>query len=75
MAYHLTIEDIAAALDEDFQKSRCILIYAPNTVGKTRLAQHLKERDPDGVVLYNSFVEDSFTWDNDRFVLNVNPDL
>ena len=51
------------------------MIYAPNTVGKTRLAQHLKERDPDGVVLYNSFVEDSFTWDNDRFVLNVNPDL
>lgn len=53
--------------------SRTALIYAPNTTGKTRLAQQLKERDPERVILYNSFVEDVFTWDNERVVLKMNP--
>ncbi|PRB93569.1 anticodon nuclease [Arthrobacter sp. MYb23] len=66
---------MASLADEVLQSladSRSALIYAPNTIGKTRLAQHLKERDPEGVVLYNSFVEDVFTWDNQRVVLKMN---
>ncbi|MFZ1382128.1 MAG: hypothetical protein WAS54_04980 [Scrofimicrobium sp.] len=53
-------------------KSRSSLLFAPNTTGKTRLAQHLKDSDPEGVVLYNAFVEDVFTWDNERVVLKMN---
>lgn len=53
-------------------KARNTLIFAPNTIGKTRLAQHLKDRDPEGVMLYNAFVEDAFTWDNERVVLKMN---
>lgn len=70
---HETVASLADEILNDLAGSRTALIYAPNTIGKTRLAQYLKERDPDGVVLYNSFVEDVFTWDNERVVLKVNP--
>lgn len=69
---HETISSLADDLLQGLADSRSTLIYAPNTIGKTRLAQHLKERDPEGVVLYNSFVEDVFTWDNQRVVLKMN---
>lgn len=71
--HHETIEDLSDKILQTFPDSRSALIYAPNTVGKTRLTQHLKENDPEGVLLYNSFVEDVFTWDNERFLLKVNP--
>ena len=72
--HHETISSLADDILQTHPESKAVLIYAPNTIGKTRLAQHLKERDPDGVVLYNSFVEDTFTWDNDRVVLKMNPE-
>lgn len=71
--HHATVASLADEVLAGLGDSRCILIFAPNTTGKTRLAQHLKERDPDGVALYNSFVEDVFTWDNERLVLKMNP--
>lgn len=74
MNYHETIESLADYLSNSLDGSHSALIYAPNTIGKTRLAQHLKERDPEGVVLYNSFVEDVFTWDNERVVLKMDPE-
>lgn len=70
---HETIASLADDVLQGLTDSRSVLIYAPNTIGKTRLAQHLKERDPESVVLYNSFVEDVFTWDNERVVLKMNP--
>ena len=42
-------------------KARNTIVFAPNTIGKTRLAQHLKEQNPKGVMLYNALVEDAFT--------------
>lgn len=68
---HKSVESLAKEVLQGFCHSRSALIYAPNTTGKTRLAQHLKERDPEGVVIYNSFVEDQFTWDNERVVLRM----
>lgn len=68
---HETVGSLADEVLQDLANSRSALIYAPNTIGKTRLAQHLKEDDPEGVVLYNSFVEDVFTWDNERVVLKM----
>lgn len=72
-SHHETITSLADAVLQGLADSRTALIYAPNTIGKTRLAQHLKEREPESVVLYNSFVEDVFTWDNERVVLKMNP--
>lgn len=71
-SHHETIASLADDVLQGLASSRSALIYAPNTIGKTRLAQHLKDHDPEGVVLYNSFVEDVFTWDNQRVVLKVN---
>ncbi|PRB41850.1 MULTISPECIES: anticodon nuclease [unclassified Arthrobacter] len=71
-SHHETMASLADEVLQSLADSRSALIYAPNTIGKTRLAQHLKERDPEGVVLYNSFVEDVFTWDNQRVVLKMN---
>lgn len=70
---HKSVASLADEVLQGLADSRSALIYAPNTTGKTRLAQHLKERDPEGVVLYNSFVEDVFAWDNDRVVLKMDP--
>lgn len=70
---HGTVVGLAEEVLNSLASSRTALIYAPNTTGKTRLAQQLKERDPERVILYNSFVEDVFTWDNERVVLKMNP--
>ncbi|QOD43168.1 anticodon nuclease [Clavibacter zhangzhiyongii] len=72
MHFHETIDDLADSLLDSMADLSTGLIYAPNTTGKTRLAQRLKHRDADGVVLYNSYVEDVFTWDNERRVLKMN---
>src|SRR5690625_1315637 len=69
---HRSIESLASELLGGMGKSRSALVFAPNTTGKTRLAQYVKDSDPEGVVLYNAFVEDVFTWDNERVVLNMN---
>lgn len=71
-SHHETIASLAGSLVQGLAGSRSALIYAPNTIGKTRLAQHLKDHDPERVVIYNSFVEDVFTWDNQRIVLKMN---
>lgn len=68
---HRSIESLASELLGGMGKSRSALVFAPNTTGKTRLAQYVKDSDPEGVVLYNAFVEDVFTWDNERVVLNM----
>lgn len=74
MKNHETVESLAEDLHEATENARSALIYAPNTVGKTRLAQHLKNRDPESVILYNSYVEDVFAWDNDRVILTTSPE-
>lgn len=72
MSDHVIIDSLADAVVANMKSLSSALIFAPNTTGKTRLAQCLKDRDPDGVMLYNSYVEDVFTWDNERLVLRVN---
>ncbi|RUQ21889.1 AAA family ATPase [Kocuria sp. HSID16901] len=70
--HHETISSLTDQVRRNIKDRNSILIYAPNATGKTRLAQHLKEDDSEGVLLYNSFVEDAFTWDNDRVVFQMN---
>lgn len=63
-----TIEDIASRLRDDAADVQ--LLYAFNSVGKTRLSIAYKNatKDKDGIhagVYYNAYSEDLFVWDND----------
>ncbi len=47
----------------------CILLFAHNGIGKTRLSMEFKEqgkdRDQRDTLYFNAYTEDLFTWDND----------
>ena len=66
----MTISDIAAQLKNE--DAKIILIYAFNTVGKTRLSVAFKDVTKEANegrhagVYYNAFSEDLFVWDNDE---------
>jgi len=66
----MTISDIATNLMKE--NAKIILIYAFNTVGKTRLSVAFKDvtkkanEDRHAGVYYNAFSEDLFVWDNDE---------
>ena len=64
-----TIEDIASELHGD-DATAVQLLYAFNSVGKTRLSVAYKNvtKDEDGThtgIYYNAYSEDLFVWDND----------
>ena len=48
---------------------KCVLLYAYNGTGKTRLSMHFrglgKQGDARDTLYFNAFTEDLFTWDND----------
>ena len=63
-----TIEDIASELRDDAAAVQ--LLYAFNSVGKTRLSVAYKNetKDEDGThtgIYYNAYSEDLFVWNND----------
>ena len=63
-----TIEDIASELCDDDNAVQ--LLYAFNSVGKTRLSVAYKNatKDEDGThagIYYNAYSEDLFVWNND----------
>lgn len=63
-----TIEDVASALREDAADIQ--LLYAFNSVGKTRLSVAYKNatKDAEGAhtgIYYNAYSEDLFAWNND----------
>ncbi|PWC81512.1 anticodon nuclease [Azospirillum sp. TSH100] len=63
-----TIEDIACELRDDGADVQ--LLYAFNSVGKTRLSVAYKNatKDKDGIhagIYYNAYSEDLFVWNND----------
>ena len=66
----MNILEIATKLMND--EAKIILIYAFNTVGKTRLSVTFKDitkaanEDKHAGVYYNAFSEDLFVWDNDE---------
>lgn len=67
-----TVDELARHLLREIDKQSSGIIFAANATGKTRLSQQLSEDDPDGVVLYNSYVEDLFVWDDDQAALKMN---
>lgn len=71
-----TVEDIALELCED--ATAVHLLYAFNSVGKTRLSvaykNATKEEDVTHTgIYYNAYSEDLFVWDND--IKNAEPDI
>lgn len=78
---------LAKHLREMIESKKCIVLYAYNGTGKTRLSTEFKDQgkqtDADGNVTardtlyFNAFTEDLFNWDNDlendeRRVLELN---
>lgn len=64
---------LAAHLRHELEDKKCILLYAYNGTGKTRLSMAFKDIGKQGegeeekrdTLYFNAFTEDLFTWDND----------
>jgi hypothetical protein len=74
---------LAAHLRQVLQTKKCILLYAYNGTGKTRLSAEFKNLGKNGgerdTLYFNAFTEDLFSWDNDLVndrerVLKINRD-
>ena len=78
MEEYNSIEAVAKKIKDSLnlnnQKKNISILYAFNATGKTRLSTTLiDEMDNDKTLCYNAFVEDLFTWDNDKFIFKINP--
>jgi len=60
-------------LDSDTDKKKISILYAFNSIGKTRLSTAFSELAEDKVLCYNAFVEDLFKWDNENYILTLDP--
>lgn len=66
-----SLRNLVNKLRSDMQGVHCILIYAYNRTGKTRLSMAFKERGKQrnngsaDTLYFNAFTEDLFTWHND----------
>ena len=69
------LQALAEHLRDELTTKRCVLIYAYNGIGKTRLATEFKnlgkainaegETTNQDTLYFNAFTEDLFSWDND----------
>lgn len=70
-----SLNRLASKLREELKNKDYILLYAYNSIGKTRLSNAFKEigkglsaddaTEVRDTLYYNAFTEDLFTWDND----------
>lgn len=60
---------LRSVLDPEQGNKKCILLYAYNGTGKTRLSMEFKDigkaGDARDTLYFNAFTEDLFSWDND----------
>jgi hypothetical protein len=78
--YFDTVEKLAGNLKQKLgsatDKKKVVAIYAFNATGKTRLSNLLSDYDSEDsgikTLCYNAFLEDTFVWDNENFVLRFN---
>lgn len=60
---------LAAHLREVLDSKKCVMLYAYNGTGKTRLSMEFKDIGKQGdsrdTLYFNAFTEDLFSWDND----------
>jgi len=66
---HADLPALAVHLREVLGTKKCILLYAYNGTGKTRLSMEFKDIGKHGdardTLYFNAFTEDLFSWDND----------
>lgn len=66
---HADLPALAAHLRAVLDTKKCVLLYAHNGTGKTRLSMDFKNigkaGDARDTLYFNAFTEDLFTWDND----------
>jgi len=76
-------EELVKHLRATLEKTKCVLLYAYNGIGKTRLSMSFKDAGKNGderdTLYFNAFTEDLFFWDNDldndtQRVLRLNKD-
>lgn len=66
-----TLDELAAHMRQelDSKSKRHLLLFAYNSIGKTRLSMAFREAGKQGeerdTLYFNAFTEDLFTWDND----------
>jgi wobble nucleotide-excising tRNase len=72
--------DIQSKLNSSSAKKKIVLLYAFNGTGKTRLSTLMQndsnsddESEVSKILSYNAFFEDLFTWENDEYILEFNP--
>ena len=69
------LHTLAVHLRQELENKKCILLYAYNGTGKTRLSTAFKdlgkvvnadgETEQRDTLYFNAFTEDLFSWDND----------
>ncbi len=63
------LQKVVTHLRDDLKDQECILLFAHNGTGKTRLSMDFKEeakkKDGRNTLYFNAFTEDLFWWDND----------
>lgn len=66
---HADLPGLATHLREVLDTKKCVLLYAYNGTGKTRLSMEFKDIGKQGdardTLYFNAFTEDLFSWDND----------
>jgi hypothetical protein len=66
---HADLPALAAHLRTVLDTKKCVLLYAYNGTGKTRLSMAFKDigkvGDARDTLYFNAFTEDLFSWDND----------
>ena len=64
-------------LDSVSDKNSISIIYSFNGAGKTRISNKFSELNDEEenlkVLCYNAFLEDYFKWDNENYILKINP--
>ena len=60
-----TIGDVVNRVRDDLNNHDCVLLFAHNGTGKTRLSMEFKTEAKRSTLYFNAFTEDLFWWDND----------
>ncbi|WP_025769530.1 AAA family ATPase [Thioalkalivibrio sp. HK1] len=64
-----TLSTLANRIRQEAQSRHCVLLFAYNRTGKTRLSMEFKDKSKrkgaTDTLYFNAFTEDLFTWNND----------
>lgn len=77
MVEYSDIKEIADYIKNSFDsgnnKINITTLFAFNSTGKTRLSNFFAESEEDIALCYNAYLEDLFKWDNENYILKIDP--